>query len=439
MKKLLVLTALFLVIATALMAADSLLVNLSSLQTEGKFGLTAKLNWDVYRLDRWTSQGPFWMKEQGVSEYTFRVLCAEDDKFQQAVKEQTITGASEASFSGLAVGKKYFFEVSVSGNDVEDVSVWYAEMKSKEYHTATLESERNFFAQPVGFIKLVTNFYENGGFVGLILMLFAAMGIVLAITSFIRFNGSLAVPFEEGISYGGRFLMTLRRSFRMASVIEKNKPHQQMMEKAKQFLKDYDVIQKYGDSLWEKDLETQRQKRVELWCELDANQRMKDLIECCNREEKTQPVSVSVVKDVLRQYYNTFEHPSSSQKMNEIIHDSIQRASYRLRGISGHRIKDLFGIDFFWSIGGLAPMLGLFGTVLGISKAFFEIAMNSNLASGELIQQLAGGINEALYTTIGGLFVGIPMVLFYYYFHNKLIAYENALLDSVLELMKHRQ
>jgi len=62
------------------------------------------------------------------------------------------------------------------------------------------------------------------------------------------------------------------------------------------------------------------------------------------------------------------------------------------------------------SVAGIAPMLGFFGTVLGMIRAFQEI---QNLQGNVNPSVLAGGIWEALVTTAAGLLVGI-LALFAY-------------------------
>jgi biopolymer transport protein ExbB len=59
-------------------------------------------------------------------------------------------------------------------------------------------------------------------------------------------------------------------------------------------------------------------------------------------------------------------------------------------------------------IGRIAPMLGLLGTVMGMVKAFQKIASVSAVPDPSL---LAGGIWEALITTVFGLVVGIPALV----------------------------
>lgn len=64
------------------------------------------------------------------------------------------------------------------------------------------------------------------------------------------------------------------------------------------------------------------------------------------------------------------------------------------------------------TIGSTAPFIGLFGTVLGIIRAFGE--MGGIGAAGPAA--VADGIAEALVATAAGLFVAVPAVIAYNYF-----------------------
>ena len=83
-------------------------------------------------------------------------------------------------------------------------------------------------------------------------------------------------------------------------------------------------------------------------------------------------------------------------------------------------LENFFTLEYFWNIGSIAPMLGLLGTVIGISQAFNQVAQNPDVPKEVLIKSLSNGINTALYTTIFGLSLGIPMMLAYYILKNKL-------------------
>ena len=92
------------------------------------------------------------------------------------------------------------------------------------------------------------------------------------------------------------------------------------------------------------------------------------------------------------------------------------------------------GLGMLETIAGIAPLLGLLGTVLGILKVFQIISvMGVGQASA-----LAGGISEALITTIAGLFIGIPALVAYNYFAHRAEAlvleiekYSNRLLNKI--------
>lgn len=74
-------------------------------------------------------------------------------------------------------------------------------------------------------------------------------------------------------------------------------------------------------------------------------------------------------------------------------------------------------IEILNVIGAIAPMLGLTGTVIGMIEAFTTIASLEGMARP---QELAGGIGQALITTLLGLLVAIPTMVAYSYFRNRI-------------------
>ena len=74
------------------------------------------------------------------------------------------------------------------------------------------------------------------------------------------------------------------------------------------------------------------------------------------------------------------------------------------------------------TIGVIAPLMGLLGTVIGMIKSFMVIA-KGDVASASL----ASGISEALYTTAFGLIVAIPCIVFYNFFSKKVDAIVNEM------------
>ncbi|MCK6547972.1 MotA/TolQ/ExbB proton channel family protein [Myxococcota bacterium] len=70
------------------------------------------------------------------------------------------------------------------------------------------------------------------------------------------------------------------------------------------------------------------------------------------------------------------------------------------------------------TVGSNSPFIGLFGTVLGIIRAFKDLAGNLSGAGNNIMY----GISEALIATAVGLLVAIPAVIAYNVFTNKVKA-----------------
>ncbi|MFQ5882420.1 MAG: MotA/TolQ/ExbB proton channel family protein [Candidatus Methylomirabilales bacterium] len=94
------------------------------------------------------------------------------------------------------------------------------------------------------------------------------------------------------------------------------------------------------------------------------------------------------------------------KEVEHAIKDAGQREGTLLR-------KNLGLLAF---LANMAPMLGLFGTVLGMIKSFDAIAVYGQQGNVEFV---AAGIAEALITTAWGLMVGLPALGLYYYFRRK--------------------
>jgi biopolymer transport protein ExbB len=70
------------------------------------------------------------------------------------------------------------------------------------------------------------------------------------------------------------------------------------------------------------------------------------------------------------------------------------------------------GLSVLGTLGNNAPFVGLFGTVLGVIRAFHDLGVTG--AKGAAIQQtVMTGISEALVATAAGLAVAIPAVVAY--------------------------
>lgn len=86
-------------------------------------------------------------------------------------------------------------------------------------------------------------------------------------------------------------------------------------------------------------------------------------------------------------------------------------------------------LGFLATIASNAPYIGLLGTVLGIMKAFNDLAQSSDAGQ----QTVMAGISAALLATAAGLFVAIPAVIAYNTYSKKVKMIMGSI-ESVKEL-----
>jgi biopolymer transport protein ExbB len=95
-----------------------------------------------------------------------------------------------------------------------------------------------------------------------------------------------------------------------------------------------------------------------------------------------------------------------------VMKEAIEEAG---RGVA-HQLE-----RFLTTLGTIAtasPLLGLFGTVIGMIEIF-----GSQTPTGTNPQQLAHGISIALYNTAFGIAIAIPALIFYRHYRNKVDTY----------------
>jgi biopolymer transport protein ExbB len=85
------------------------------------------------------------------------------------------------------------------------------------------------------------------------------------------------------------------------------------------------------------------------------------------------------------------------------------------------------------TIAAAAPLLGLFGTVVGM----IEIFGSQSPASGTNPQMLAHGISVALYNTAFGLIIAIPALMFYRYFRGRIDTFQLEMEIAAARLVPH--
>jgi biopolymer transport protein ExbB len=109
------------------------------------------------------------------------------------------------------------------------------------------------------------------------------------------------------------------------------------------------------------------------------------------------------------------------EEMRERIEDVGRHLAYRME-----RYLNTLG-----TIAAAGPLLGLFGTVVGMIRIFAAVTKQG--VSDPSI--LAGGIAEALITTAAGLIVAIPALMFHRYFRARIDGYLVDMEHEAIQLM----
>jgi biopolymer transport protein ExbB len=85
------------------------------------------------------------------------------------------------------------------------------------------------------------------------------------------------------------------------------------------------------------------------------------------------------------------------------------------------------GLSALGTISTISPLLGLLGTVTGTMSAFGVLGKFGAVSDPAA---LASGVSEALITTVGGLVVAVPVVIFYNYFVSRV--------NSIITILESR-
>ncbi len=151
------------------------------------------------------------------------------------------------------------------------------------------------------------------------------------------------------------------------------------------------------------------------WWRDTGRGKIKELLEDINPYCKKYPTARIIRAGLANHEINGYKFMESSQEVDRAIENRAVMEIEKLKGQAK--------LEWLWNLGATAPLIGLFGTVTGISVSFQNLAMQTQKGgtdSSDKIAQLAGGINEALWTTIFGLSAGIFLVILYYVYKNKM-------------------
>ena len=133
------------------------------------------------------------------------------------------------------------------------------------------------------------------------------------------------------------------------------------------------------------------------------------------RPSKLAPENKHPVGRILRHGLDLL--PTTSGHLQEALRDQAHRERHTLeRGLTTLEV-----------IAGIAPLLGLLGTTLGMIEVFQNLA----LAGPGRNEALSRGISEALLTTVLGLGIGIPALVAHSLFARKIEALSQRIEEEV--------
>ncbi len=125
---------------------------------------------------------------------------------------------------------------------------------------------------------------------------------------------------------------------------------------------------------------------------------------------------------------NTLRQKNSPQA-KVIVRGLLNKSRESMEAQAREEVKNLEkGIGVLSSVVAVSPMLGFFGTVVGMIRAFMQI---ESLGGSVNPSRLAGGIWEALVTTAAGLAVAIIFLILY----NILVDRENTVVQEINRVM----
>ena len=114
------------------------------------------------------------------------------------------------------------------------------------------------------------------------------------------------------------------------------------------------------------------------------------------------------------------------------IHEDALRLVFENAGrVTVHRLERY--LNTLGTIATAAPLLGLFGTVVGMIEIFGSQAPTG----GSNPAQLAHGISIALYNTAFGLMIAIPSLMFYRYFRGRVDEFTVDMEQAAERLVPH--
>ena len=141
------------------------------------------------------------------------------------------------------------------------------------------------------------------------------------------------------------------------------------------------------------------------------------------------------VDDALK-YCDSYDHPIARMIKKGILRigkplNDINAAIENVGKLEVAKLEK--GLATLATVAGAAPMLGFLGTVMGMIRAFYDMA---NVEGGNIsVQVLSNGIYTAMVTTVAGLIVGIVAYLAYNFLVARVEKVVNQLEAATIDFM----
>ncbi|MBL7546076.1 MAG: MotA/TolQ/ExbB proton channel family protein [Bdellovibrionaceae bacterium] len=190
-----------------------------------------------------------------------------------------------------------------------------------------------------------------------------------------------------------------------------------------------DVVEKliltimFGLSIWSISIMLDRRKNLNSLISTDEFQKIKNLL--TDNGAHFSPQKIETLKKYVsgqntylsRAFQNVLAAPVQPEAIDRVTQAYVRE----------ERLKLERGLAVLATLGANAPFIGLFGTVLGIIRAFAYLGSQSGSSA------VMSGVSQALYATALGLFVAIPAIIAFNVFTQN-IRKLNSQLDTLKDL-----
>lgn len=152
------------------------------------------------------------------------------------------------------------------------------------------------------------------------------------------------------------------------------------------------------------------------------------------KESLQQQDKLDNIRAILRVYGINSPLGAMLNKLYNSSTDDLDLIKESMEASANGEIQKLErGMGWLSTFAAVAPLIGFLGTVIGMVRVFMNIQGQSQ--NGIDINVLAGGIWEALLTTIGGLVVGIIAIILYNDIVQNLEAFAKSMQEEALEYL----